>query len=189
MKKNLAIDVEISNLDEAERYSEMIRSIWGNETFSLRLLKEALSDIVIGSYYRNILMTEFHLLPKSVLKYTPDSLEDAIRKLCRLNDEEYHFLTVTQIQCHLAKAEKLTALNDRVLQESSYFQEWEIEISSLLDIPSRAITALERQNIYTINDLSSFGATKKKLLEIRNLGETTVNIIIQAVKPYGLEIK
>lgn len=180
---SLAIDAKLSEQEEAELYSEMIRAIWGNKTFSIHDLKSALNDCRLGNFNRQILLKEFKISPKLQVKYTDYALNEAINSLHRLNQEVYHFLTVTKIEHLLAEAEKLTQVNDRVLQDSYFFNEWEKKLNSL-PIPPRAINALERQQIYTINDLSAFGATFEKLSKI-----SSIRSLAKALRAYGLEIK
>lgn len=55
-----------------------------------------------------------------------------------------------------------------------------------LDLPSRVINALLRENIETIDDLVKVG--KEKLIDVKGLGKKSYSLIVEELKKMGIEI-
>ena len=55
-----------------------------------------------------------------------------------------------------------------------------------LDLPSRVINALLRENIETIDDLVKVG--REKLIEVKGLGKKSYSLIVDELKKMGIEI-
>lgn len=55
-----------------------------------------------------------------------------------------------------------------------------------LDLPSRVINALLRENIETIDDLVKVG--KEKLIDVKGLGKKSYSLIVDELKKMGIEI-
>lgn len=180
---NLAIDAKFSELKEAEQCSNMIRFVFGNKTFSLHLLKRAISN---SFETLTPLLAKFNL-HTSDYSYTEEDLKRSVEILKILN-ESYNFLTVTRINVILAEAQKLNRLNDRVLSASSLFKDWKVKIEDL-PLSSRVKNALIRQDIFTINDLSDYGFTEKNMLAIRNMGTLSLDELRRVIEPYGLMLQ
>lgn len=185
-QKNLAIDAKFSELKENEKYSNMIRFVFGNRTFSLNSLKRALPSAPVRSVYLEALLAKFGLIQIST-KYKEENLKLGIEELKTLN-KMYRFLTVSEIDYLLTKAKELNQLNDRVLNDSLLFRDWEVKIDDL-PLSSRIKNALRHKNVFTINDLSDYGFSKKKMLEIRNIGLLSLDELRRVIEPYGLILK
>lgn len=185
-QKNLAIDAKFSELKENEKYSNMIRFVFGNRTFSMNTLKRALPSAPVRSVYLEALLAKFGLIENST-KYKEENLKLGIEELKTLN-EVYRFLTVSKIDYLLTKAKELNQLNDRVLNDSSLFRDWEIKIEDL-PLSPRIKNALKNKNIFTINNLSDYGFTEKNMLAIRNLGTLSLDELRRVIEPYGLILK
>ena len=98
------------------------------------------------------------------------------------------FLTVSKIDYLLTKAKELNQLNDRVLNDSSLFRDWEVKIEDL-PLSPRIKNALKHKNIFTINNLSDYGFTEKNMLAIRNIGTLSLDELRRVIEPYGLILK
>ncbi len=181
--KNLAIDSKFCELEEAEKYSKMIQFVFGNKTFFLQDLKRYMeSDSNLDA-----LKAHFDLpgAPKN-LKYSETSLRIAADRLKVINDV-YQFLTVSRIDALLSKAQELNAKNDRVLNNSSLFRDWEVKLRDL-PLSARIKNALKYKDIFTINDLSDYGFSEKNMLAIRNIGPLSLDELRRVIEPYGLII-
>ena len=55
-----------------------------------------------------------------------------------------------------------------------------------LDLPSRVINALLREDIETIEDLVKVG--KEKLIDVKGLGKKSYSLIVEELKKMGIEI-
>lgn len=178
--KNLAIDAKYIQLEEAEKFSSMIRFVFGNRTFSFHILTKAISN---SSRTITPLLKKFDLYT-SDYAYTEEDLKQSVENLKFLN-ETYEFLTVTRIDSLLSKAKELNQLNDRVLNNSSLFRDWEVKIEDM-PLSTRIKTALKWNHLYTINDLADYGFSKKKMLAIRNIGTLSLDELRRVIEPYGL---
>lgn len=187
-EKSLAIDAKFRELREAEKYSNMIRFVFGNRTFLLDTLKTAMCDqISVSSFSLKVLKSKFDLPGSHLIEFTNEDLNLAIESLKTLNDI-YKFLTVSEIDYLLAKAKELNQLNDRVLNDSSLFRDWEIKIEDL-PLSPRIKNALRHKNIFTINQLSDYGFTEKNMLAIRNIGTLSLDELRRVIEPYGLILR
>lgn len=182
-EKSLAIDTKFSELRLAEKFSNMIRFVFGNRTFSLHILQRAINNS-FGTL--TPLLTKFNL-HTSDYSYTEEDLKRSVEDLKILN-ESYNFLTVTKIDALLAEAQKLNRLNDRALNDSLLFRDWEVKIDDL-PLSSRIKNALRHKQIFTINDLSDYGFSEKNILAIRNIGPLSLDELRRVIEPYGLILK
>lgn len=217
-QNNLATDASEYTYHEVMLYSAMIQNIFGVQTFSIALLKEALEFMdEISSDYK-ILASEFNLPGgNGSFSYTETELELA-KKMLFIQEKCIHFLSDTRIKIYEEERDKLIRLDENVLNHSLYFENWETEIKYILDnfleksknnpeiesfdnfssLLHRLQNALRRRNIFTINDLSKYcekyknllveEARKKAILEIRDLGPKCLDILREALKEFNFQI-
>ena len=183
IQKNLAIDSTCAEIEMAQKYSNMIRFVFGNRTFSLRAL---ISAIDLTDLNLTPLLVKFGIRA-GTMDFTSAELNHSIADL-KVLDTRYKFLTDTLIQSLKREVERLTRLSNNVLYSSAYFQEWEIKINDL-PLSTRVKRALASHEIETLNDLSNWGFTEKNLLYMRNLGKGSIAELQKVVEQYGLFMK
>lgn len=217
-QNNLATDASDYTYHEVMVYSAMIQNIFGVQTFSIALLKKALEfmDEVSSDY--KILASKFNLPGGNEnLSYTETELESA-KKMLFIEEKSIHFLSDTRIKIYEEERDKLIRLDENVLNHSLYFESWETGIKYILDnfleksksnpeiesfdnfskLIHRLQKALQRKNIFTINDLSKYcekyqnlpieESRKKAILEIKDLGPKCLDILKEALKEFNFQI-
>lgn len=221
MKKqnNLAIDASEYTYNEVMVYSAMVQNIFGIESFSIGLLKESLQDIArLAPKDYEILSTKFHFSDISEdVSYDDESLKKAKESLIIMNKVS-PFLTKPRAEAKRKEYETLIRLDENVLNHSLYFENWETKLEYILDnfweksksnpeiesfdnfskLIHRLQKALQRKNIFTINDLSKYcekyqnlpieESRKKAILEIRDLGSKCLGILKEALKEFNFQI-
>ncbi len=184
-QNNLATDAENYTYHEVIVYSAMIHNVFGGQSFSIALLKEALEEIKdnsISDYY--VLCQEFNLPNDKIerIAYSVEDLQKAKNALVTMNQILY-FISKTRKEALSKEIETLIRLDENVLNHSLYFENWETSLECILDnflekskgnpkiesfdrfskLVTQLQNALIRRHIYTINDLSKFSEKYKKL--------------------------
>lgn len=177
---SLAIDTNTNNKTEAERWSKLFIAIYNssNMAFCLEDLKKTFSQL--PQNYQLILAKKFKLFE------VDESLEQINRiefysalKMLKLMDEGKDAFSVN------AKIAYLQKLQQNAIQNSNFHEEWDIEITDL-NLSVRAINALSRAGIKTLNDL--FSRTLDSISHIRNVGEKMIkDEILPLYKKYNAE--
>ena len=170
MSKNLAIDANKDNYDECLRYSALIREMFGNRTFILKHLKDAMHEL--PSIPAQALNQTFNLFKPNASIDCKSSYPKALSMLAGL-DSKYKFLTQTYIE-YLQQLDAFTINSD--LKSPSI----DLILIEATPLSPRAKNALTRSGIKTIGDLRA--KTLKEILNIRNIGEDTGKEIQKIMK-------
>lgn len=181
MPKNLAIDAYPENFTECVRYSSLVRTLVGNQTFILSKLKIAMNDL--SEEEQTALDMKFNLsgcwkdneLPKS---FSFKNYRRAMRNLVDIS-KKYFFFTIDYI-------DYLEDLNNSVLSSELTPT---ISMTKISDSPfsKRIKNALLLQGIFTIGELSHY--TIAEISRFRGLGETSQKEIKRVLKTiYGINL-
>ncbi|MFH1827038.1 MAG: DNA-directed RNA polymerase subunit alpha [bacterium] len=106
--------------------------------------------------------------------------EDALKKATEIIANHFNHILSGKDKPQTKEDEKVTkeaVVNNQKLKDI---------IIDELDLPSRVINALLRENIETIEDLVKVG--KEKLIEVKGLGKKSFNLIVEELKKMGIEI-
>lgn len=171
MSKNLAIDANEDNYDECLRYSSLIREMFGNRTFILEHLKNAMYEL--PAILAQALNQTFNLFEADASEMDCKSFYSKALSMLAGLDSQYRFLTQTYIE-YLKQLDAFTINSD--LKSPSI----ELLLIEATPLSPRAKNALTRSGIKTIGDLRA--KTLKEILNIRNIGEDTGKEIQQVMK-------
>ena len=178
--KSLAIDTTIENQVEAEKWTKLFLAIFNdkNLAFSLEDLKKAIQKLSREQ--------ELALIQKFNLFELDEVLDDVDPKIVsKALFELYHLDTGETAYSVNAKIEHLQDLQNKVVFNSTFYEEWNIDINTL-DVSARTKNGLARSGIITLNDL--FSTRLYDLERIRNIGTKSLNEeIIPLFKKYGVE--
>lgn len=178
MSKNLAIDVNEDNYDECVRYSALIRELFGNRTFILEHLKNAMYEL--PSIQAQALNQTFNLFEADASEMDCKSFYFKALNILAGLDVKYMFLTQTYIE-HLKELDLLTLNSD--LKSPSI----DLLLIESTPLPARAKNALIMGGVKTIGTLRLL--TLKDICGYRNIGETTAKEIQEIMKEtYGIII-
>ena len=171
MSKNLAIDANEDNYDECVRYSSLIREMFGNRTFILEHLKNAMYEL--PAILAQALNQTFNLFEADASEMNCKSFYSKALNMLTELDSQYKFLTQTYIE-YLEQLDASTINSD--LKSPSI----ELLLIEATTLSPRAKNALKMARIHTIGDLRA--KTLKEILKYRNIGENTGKEIQQVMK-------
>lgn len=176
----LAIDTNTKNENEVERWSKLFIAVYNsnNMAFCFEDLKQTFSKL--PKNLQLILAERFELfeVDNSLGEINPRELHSAL-KILNLMDEGKDAFSVN------AKIAYLQKMQQNVILTSNYHEEWDINIINL-NLSARAINALSRAGITTLNDL--FSHTLDSIAKIRNIGEKMMkDEILPLYKKYNAE--
>lgn len=171
MSKNLAIDANKDNYDECLRYSSLIREMFGNRTFILEHLKNAMYEL--PAILAQALNQTFNLFEADASEMDCKSFYSKALSMLAELDSKYRFLTQTYIE-YLQQLDAFTINSD--LKSPSI----DLILIEATPLSPRAKNALTRSGIKTIGDLRA--KTLKEILNIRNIGEDTGKEIQKIMK-------
>lgn len=178
--KSLAIDTTIENQKEAEKWTKLFLAIFNdkNIAFCLKDLKNAIQQLPRD--LERALIQKFNLFELDEVSdnVNPEIISNALLELYLLDAGK----TAYSVN---AKIEHLQDLQNKVISDSSFYEEWNIDIKTL-NISVRSKNGLVRSGIKTLNDL--FSTRLYDLERIRNIGRKCLDEeILPLFKEYGVE--
>lgn len=178
--KSLAIDTTIQNQKESEKWTNFFLAIFNdkNIAFCMEDLKRAVQKL--SREHELALIQKFNLFELDEVSdnVNPEIVSEALFELYHLDAGE----TAYSVN---AKIEYLQDLQNKAISDSTFYEEWNIDIKTL-NISVRSKNGLVRSGIKTLNDL--FSTRLYDLERIRNIGRKCLDEeILPLFKKYGVE--